>query len=75
MDINAMESGLDNTLAKLKDTLSSGHGCSVSLNITVGTEQDAKKVRAFAGMSGCSSSIDKKENHYIIHITGTSCCG
>ena len=75
MDIDARESGLDKALTKLKDTLSSGHGCSVSLNITVNTNADAKKVRAFAGMSGCRTSVDKKEGSYIIHIEGAPCCG
>ena len=75
MQIDAREIDQQDLLVRLKEELSSRHGCdNVQIDIMVGTEVDAKKINAFVSMSGCMAEIAKKDNYYIIHIRGIPCC-
>lgn len=74
MRIDARKLDLQDLLKQLKDILSSKRGCEVSIEVSINTVSDAKRVKAFAAMSGCNTDIDKKDNYYIIHVKGISCC-
>ncbi len=74
MHIDARNLELHDLLTEFKDALSSNRGCAVDIEVLASTENHAKKVAAFASMSGCSTKIDKKNNYYIIHVKGNVCC-
>ena len=74
MHIDARELGLQELLKQFKEILSSSRECFLTLDIMVNTASDAQKVKGFATMSGCTAVIDKKDNYYIIHVTGNPCC-
>lgn len=75
MLIDAREIDQRDILVRLKDELSSRHGCdNVQIDVMVSTEVDAKKIKGFVSMSGCRAEIDKKDNCYIICIRGIPCC-
>ncbi len=59
---------------KLKDLLASKLGKDVSIRICVYSQSEAAKIKAFITMSGCQIKVDKKEECYILHITGCPCC-
>ncbi len=74
MHIDARDFELQDLLKKLKDLLASSRECNMDLDILVKTVSEAKKIKGFVSMSGCSTEIDKKDNFYIIHVRGVSCC-
>jgi len=74
MQIDARELGLEELLKQLKEILASQRGCDVDIDILLRTKRDEKKITAFVSMSGCAAHIDKKDNYYIMHISGTICC-
>lgn len=59
---------------KLKDILAKEIGKEVIIEVMVATNDIAKKVRAFAEMSGCQTEIEEKEGYYIARVTGYPCC-
>jgi hypothetical protein len=74
MHIDARELDLKDLFIKLKEILASKLGCEVSIEVLVNTSDDAKRLTAFVSMSGCRTEIDKKDNYYIMQITGIPCC-
>ena len=72
LDVNSQS--LESIFLKLKEILASKFGSEVSIKVLTNTQTDAKKVKAFVSMSGCQTTIDKKDECYIIHITGSPCC-
>ena len=74
MEIDARGIGVNELLIRIKELLASKHACSLAFDVLTDTIADARKGAAFVSMSGCSPKIDKINNHYIIHITGTTCC-
>ncbi len=74
MQIDARKLGIEELLRKLKEILASQHGCDVDIDILLSTTEDAKKITAFVSMSGCTAHVDKNNNYYIMHISGTICC-
>ncbi len=61
---------------KLKELLAMQCGGEVLVEVVLNTYDVAKKVKAFASMSGCNTSIDidKEKDYYVVRITGTPCC-
>jgi TusA-related sulfurtransferase len=57
---------------KLKHMLSSC-GSNESVEVLVYDQVTAKKVKAFASMSGCPVEIEKKEDFFILRITENTC--
>lgn len=48
----------------------------IDFRVIVDTSQCAKMADAFAKMSKCKTRVEKDGDHYVIHVTGTSCaCG
>jgi hypothetical protein len=74
MEIDARDGTLDDLFHRLKDHLACHIGREVDVVIFVTTASDAKKVETFVSMSGCSSKIEKREDHYRLHVTGSPCC-
>ena len=74
MHIDARELDLQDLLTQFKEILSAKRECFLTIDILVNTASDANKVKGFASMSGCTAEIDKKDNYYIIHVTGNPCC-
>lgn len=72
--LDATQGNLEEVFLKLKEMLASKLGSDVSIIVQAGSQADAKKVQAFASMSGCQTSVDKRDEWYIIHITGSPCC-
>jgi len=61
-------------LVRLKEMLSSYCGMEVSIDILLGKHEDARKVRAFASMSGCTTDMEGKDGYYLLRIRGNVCC-
>ncbi len=74
MHIDARKLDRQELFARLKEILSSNRECGVSIEILTGTLAEAKKIEAFASMSGCRTGVDKKDDYYIIHLNGPPCC-
>jgi len=73
-ELDANTQSLEQIFLKLKEILASKFGSEVSIKVLTNSEADAKKVKAFVSMSGCQTNVDKKDECYIIHITGSPCC-
>ncbi len=73
-ELDANNETLESIFLKLKEILSSKYGSEVSIKVLTNSQADAKKVKAFVTMSGCQTNVDKKDECYIIHITGSPCC-
>jgi len=59
---------------RLKDTLASQRGSDVFIEVLTDTREMAKKIEAFVSMTGCQTESEKKEEFYIVRITGSPCC-
>jgi hypothetical protein len=68
MHIDARNLDQQELFARLKEILSSNRECGVSIEILIGTSAEAKKVEAFASMSGCRTETEKKDDHYTVHL-------
>lgn len=74
MLIDAREIELPELFLQLRVILASLLGENVTIEIFLRNYSDAKKVTAFAAMSGCQTSIEKKGDYCIVRITGHVCC-
>jgi len=74
VEIDGRETELQELFVKLKEIMCSSCGKEVDVDILVKSGSDSRKVNAFASMSGCRTRIEKKEGHYIVHISGYACC-
>jgi hypothetical protein len=73
--IDAREIELFDLFLQLKEMFAAQCGLEVDLDILVGTLRDSKKVSAFAAMSGCQTETLKRDDFYLVRITGSICCG
>jgi hypothetical protein len=74
MEIDGREMAVQELLKQLKDILSSKRECFLSIDVLVKTVSDAKKITGFASMSGCTATIETKDDYCIIHVRGIPCC-
>jgi len=74
MEIDGREMDVQELLKKLKDIMSSKRECFLAIDVLVKAMSDAKKITGFASMSGCTATIDIKEDYCIIHVRGIPCC-
>lgn len=74
MHIDARSLDIQELLSKLKELLSSACGHEVDIEMTINSLSEAKKVKAFAAMSGCRTEVAKKGECYILSIKGIPCC-
>jgi hypothetical protein len=72
--IDARNIELHDLVIKLKDLLSTKLGEDVEITISIATWENAKKIKTFFSMSGCQSIVNKKDEYYIIEVTGNPCC-
>ena len=73
MIIDARDFEETSLFVKLKETMASFCGKDVLIEILLSSRQNAKKVMAFASMSGCRAEIGEKEGYTVI-ISGNVCC-
>lgn len=74
MNIDARELDLKELFQKLKQILASKLGEDVFIEILIQNQRDVKKIQSFAALSGCQTSVEKKEGYFIVQITGSPCC-
>jgi hypothetical protein len=74
MIIDARTLDLKQLLLRMRDVLSDSVGREVSVEVLLSTADETKRLRAFVSMSGCLTTVEKKEDYYIVHITGSVCC-
>lgn len=74
MHIDARHEPLEKLFLKLKDVLSDNLGNEVSIDILVSTEKDARRVETFVSMSGCTSRVERRDDHFFLHVSGSPCC-
>ncbi|MBI4684153.1 MAG: hypothetical protein HY755_03025 [Nitrospirae bacterium] len=58
----------------LKDVFVKEIGNEVFIEVLVDTNETAKKVKAFASMSGCQAVAEEKDGYCVVRITGRPCC-
>jgi len=62
-------------LLELREVLKANCGAEeVFIDVLLATMRDAKRVRAFMSMSGCSTNIDKADGHFVVRASGRACC-
>jgi hypothetical protein len=74
MTIDARALDLKQLLLRMRDVLSDSVGQEVSVEVLLSSADETKRLRAFVSMSGCLTTVEKKEDYYIVHITGSVCC-
>lgn len=74
MIIDAREIALKELFIKLREFMKSRCGEDIAVDVLTGSYSDSKKVTAFASLSGCQTSTEKKAEYYIVHISGNACC-
>jgi hypothetical protein len=74
MQIDGRALDIQDLLTRLKDILSSKRGSDVNIEIFSSSRDDVKKIKSFVAFSGCQTTVEAKEEYYIIRITGSPCC-
>ena len=74
MKIDARELDSKELLLRLKNILGSRCEDKVDIEILMSSVSETKKVESFVSMSGCQSTVDKKEGYYIMRVWGNPCC-
>ena len=75
MEIDARKLDQLELFARLKEVLSSNRECGeIKINVLVGTQAEANKIKAFASMSGCRTESLKEGDHYKVLLKGSPCC-
>ena len=72
MKLDARDLKPEELFRKLKQMVSSC-GSNESIEVLVYDQATAKKVKAFASMSGCPVEIEQKGHVFILHITENIC--
>jgi len=72
--IDAREIELKVLFVRLRELMRSRCGQDIAVDILVESYSDSRKVTAFASMSGCQTSTEKKAEYYIVHVSGNACC-
>lgn len=73
MVIDAREIGPLEILTKLKKIFEEYRVKEVHIEILIKTQSDAKRIKAFAAMSGYCANVEAKNGYFATHITGVSC--
>ncbi|MEW6674680.1 MAG: sulfurtransferase TusA family protein [Nitrospirota bacterium] len=61
---------------KFKEALSSQCTTDVFIEVMVSTKEYAKKIQAFASMSGCTTEVEEKNGYWAVRVRGGTCkCG
>jgi len=74
VEIDARDIELRELFVKLKEIMCSSCGQEVEIAILVKTYNDSKRLSTFALMSGCKTSIEKKDEYCVVRISGYACC-
>ncbi|RPI36354.1 MAG: hypothetical protein EHM54_05925 [Nitrospiraceae bacterium] len=72
--IDAREIGLKELFIRLREFMRSRCGQDIAVDVLVESYSDSMKVTAFASLSGCQTSTEKKAEYYIVHVSGIACC-
>jgi len=74
VELDARKIEMLELFVKLKEIMCSSCGKEVDIDILVKNYSDSRKLSTFALMSGCKTSIEKKEEYCIVRISGHACC-
>ena len=74
MVIDARELESRELFLKVRGILAERCGREIDIEVLLSTSRESKKLKAFASMSGCRTSIREKDGFFIAHITGNACC-
>jgi hypothetical protein len=74
MIVDARALDLKELLLRMRDVLADRVGQEVSVEVLLSTAAETKRLRAFVSMSGCLTTVEKKDDYYVVHITGSVCC-
>jgi hypothetical protein len=74
MSLDARDIELRELFVKLREIMCTSCGKDVAVDVLIKSYTDSRKVVAFASMSGCRTSVEKKEEYCIVHISGNACC-
>ncbi|MBI5408422.1 MAG: hypothetical protein HZA14_03545 [Nitrospirae bacterium] len=74
MNIDGRTIDVQDVLIEVRELLSSTCGKEVNVEIQVKTIADAKRITAFASMSGCKGEIENRGDHYSVQVSGIPCC-
>lgn len=73
MVIDAREIWPHEILTKLKKIFEEYREKEIDIEILIKTQSDAKRIKAFAAMSGYNANVEAKNGYFSTHITGISC--
>ncbi len=73
MTIDARDKAHPETLRQIRQHFAANCTGHVDLKVLVQTHAYAMIINDFASMSKCDSNIEKKDDHFIINISGDSC--
>jgi hypothetical protein len=74
MTVDGRTLDLKELLLRMREVLADHVGHEVSVEVLLSGPAETKRLRAFVSMSGCQTTVEKKEDYYIVHITGSVCC-
>lgn len=60
-------------LKEIREYVTSNCRGPIDFKILVDSHEYAKTISAFSEMSKCQTDVEKKDNHYVISVTGDSC--
>ncbi len=76
MDIDGRTLGDKEIILKLREIFRTQGGEQLRVNVAVSDRGLAKKIRAFAKMSGYDTECHDKDGYFEVRISGSSCrCG
>lgn len=72
--IDCTKLDMEDALRRLRDILKNECSAGGNVDILAKNPADAKKIKAFAEMSGCGVEIAKQDNgSYLLHLKGGGC--
>ena len=76
MYIDGRDLSIEEVLTRMRDIARAQCGAEVDLQVHVDSKDDAAKIKGFASMTGCDVKIQRKDDGYLMNISGGSCkCG
>ena len=74
MLIDAREIELQELFVRLREIMCNSSGKEVMVDVLISDDSDCRKVTSFASMSGYRTTVENKEEHCVVRISGYACC-
>lgn len=65
--------GQDEPLRRIRDILRNSCPDDEIIEVLIDSEQDAKRLKAFMSMSGCTVELSREGPRWIVKMTGKNC--